>query len=507
MVGKLQKITLGKFFCYDIFIMTLNIYAITDSHQESRNLSRLLSGIYNFEYKNSTPFLILDAGDLFKGIYKKDLSVDAYLKIKKLLPQSEIFITLGNNDFGFAKADFEYLLTTIDKFNHAGINVVCANLKNSKTGEFAPWVSRYKIIELGGHKILLTGFCLNNSCVKKFGYELLDPEECFAELLGEIKGNYDKIIILNHHWYPYSLNLKKFAQKNLNKNINLIIGGHEHSPIKPDFENNIYYPFSFARSLYKMQLDDIICNVEEIKVEDLDFIPEFEKPIIEYENETQLRKTISHRVFNLTKCYSDPCPLGTFISDNMKKVGKTEIAFHSTGFTMGPLNSKDSDVITNYDIKRVMCANCALVKIDISVAELKKVFENATLNRMFRDRGNSRFVQCSRNITITGVGDFETKTYKITQIEINGEKLLDGNYNPIDTTRKFSATIDPYIGSGEQGFTVLQDIPKVKVLDNDRHEVRIDELFRHSLELADKKFSTIGEAYPSFKIIDNLNQQ
>ena len=239
----------------------------------------------------------------------------------------------------------------------------------------------------------------------------------------------------------------------------------------------------------------------------MDFIPEFEKPIIEYENETQLRKTISHRVFNLTKCYSDPCPLGTFISDNMKKVGKTEIAFHSTGFTMGPLNSKDSDVITNYDIKRVMCANCALVKIEISVAELKKVFENATLNRVFRDRGNSRFVQCSRNITITGVGDFETKTYKITQIEINGEKLLDENYNPIDNTRKFSATIDPYIGSGEQGFTVLQDIPKVKVLDNDGHEVRIDELFRRSLELADKKFSTIGEAYPSFKIIDNLNQQ
>ena len=65
--------------------MTLNIYAITDSHQESRNLSRLLSGIYNFEYKKSSPFLILDAGDLFKGIYKKDLSVNAYLKIKKLV--------------------------------------------------------------------------------------------------------------------------------------------------------------------------------------------------------------------------------------------------------------------------------------------------------------------------------------------------------------------------------------------------------------------------------------
>ena len=89
--------------------MDTNIYAITDSHQESRNLSRLLSGIYSFEKSSVAPFLILDAGDLFKGIYDKDLSVNAYIKIKELLPQAQIFITIGNNDFGFKNSDFEYL--------------------------------------------------------------------------------------------------------------------------------------------------------------------------------------------------------------------------------------------------------------------------------------------------------------------------------------------------------------------------------------------------------------
>ena len=47
------------------------IYALTDSHQESRNLSQLLSGIYQLEKCNNEPFLILDAGDIFKGIYEK----------------------------------------------------------------------------------------------------------------------------------------------------------------------------------------------------------------------------------------------------------------------------------------------------------------------------------------------------------------------------------------------------------------------------------------------------
>ena len=146
--------------------METNIYAITDSHQESRNLSRLLSGIYNFEKDNTKDFLLLDCGDLFKGIYEKDLSVKAYLKIKELLPQAQIFITLGNNDFGFNKNDFEYLKTTVQKFQNAGINVICANLFDNKTNTHADWIPEYKIVEINNQKILITGFCLNNSCAK-----------------------------------------------------------------------------------------------------------------------------------------------------------------------------------------------------------------------------------------------------------------------------------------------------------------------------------------------------
>lgn len=94
--------------------MRTNIYAITDSHQESRNLCKLLSGIYNYEKGLNNPFLVLDCGDLFKGIYDKDLSVNSYIKLKQLLPQAQIVITLGNNDFGFYQPDFEYLKSTIE---------------------------------------------------------------------------------------------------------------------------------------------------------------------------------------------------------------------------------------------------------------------------------------------------------------------------------------------------------------------------------------------------------
>ena len=194
--------------------MNTNIYAITDSHQESRNLSRLLSGIYSLEKSSKNPFLILDAGDLFKGIYDKDLSVNAYLKIKELIPQSQIFITIGNNDFGFKKADFEYLKSTIEKFAKAGINVVCANIIDNSTQKSVDWVDRYKIITINNQRILITGFCLNNSCANKFKCTLVEIKQSLKELINKIKEPYDKLIILNHHWYSDSKNLYDYAKEN-----------------------------------------------------------------------------------------------------------------------------------------------------------------------------------------------------------------------------------------------------------------------------------------------------
>jgi len=480
--------------------MKTTIYALTDSHQESRNLSRILSGIYNFESANNAPFLVLDCGDLFKGIYDKDLSVNAYLKLKELLPSANIVITLGNNDFGFTKKDFDYLKSTIEKFASAGIYVVCGNIKNLKTGKWDDIAPRYKIIEINNQKLLITGFCVNNSCARKFGYELIPPAQGLNDILNSINEDFDKIIVLNHHWYTDSKNLKQAVCSD-NIHIDLIIGGHEHSPIAPDYENNIFYPLSFARSLYKMTLDeDRFTDIEQIPVEKCRFIPEFEVPIIKYEEQTKLKKPIAARVLNLTKCYSEPCPLGTFISDNMKKAGNTDIAFHSTGFTMYPLRLEDSEVITKYDLDRVLCATSTIEKIEISVAELKSVFENATANRMIKNRGNSKFIQCSRNMAITGKGNPVDKTYKILQIEINGEKLLDGNQQPIDKKRKFTCTIDPYIGSGEQGFEVLKNIPKTKIL-KDGKEIPINELFYDAVKNAEVNFDGNSD-YPSFKLID-----
>jgi hypothetical protein len=167
---------------------------------------------------------------------------------------------------------------------------------------------------------------------------------------------------------------------------------------------------------------------------------------------------------------------------------------------MYPLRLADSDVITNYDIERVICAGTTIERVELTVEDLKKVFQNATRDRMFRDRGNSRFLQCSRNITITGKGNSANNTYEILQIAIDEENLLDGSGNAKNPICKISCTIDSYIGTGEQGFSMLKDLPKERIL-LDGKEIKLNEMFLSALFEAEKTYKNSSE-YPSFKIIE-----
>jgi 2',3'-cyclic-nucleotide 2'-phosphodiesterase (5'-nucleotidase family) len=479
--------------------MDTTIYALTDTHQESRNLSTLLSFIVKEQKKCNNDFIVLDGGDLFKGIYDKNLSLNAYLKLKEFCPNANIFLTLGNNDFGFGSEDLDFLMYTINKFKSVGINFVCANLKDSRTGEYVNFIQRYKIIFVNGRKVLITGFCLNTSIIKKFGYEFVNSSECLKDLLANIKDDYDSIIVLNHHWYSYSKELIEFANKN-NIKIDLIIGGHEHSPIAPDYDNKIFYPLAFGRTIYKIKLEKNVSEVVQIPLEEIKILPEFEKPILEYENRTKLFEPIAKRVLNLYKWYSEPCALGTFISDNMMRVACSDIAFHSTGFTMYPLKTDVSDVITKYDFEKVICASTPIVTVELNAAQLKEIFENATLKRMYKDNGNSRFLQCSQNISIIGHGQNDDKSYKIIQIEINGEKLLDINQNPINPNKKYTCAIDSFIASGEQGYSLFKNIEKTPVCQNGM-EVHLNTLLLDSLKIAQNKYAYPSE-YPSFCLKD-----
>ena len=138
--------------------------------------------------------------------------------------------------------------------------------------------------------------------------------------------------------------------------------------------------------------------------------------------------------------------------------------------------------------------------MELYASDLKQVFENALSLRMYRNRGNTKFVQCSNNITVTGKGNPEDKTYKVMQINIDGIDLLDDKGEPKDKNKKYTCTTDAYIAAGEQGFEVLKNIPSTPVLDNGE-KISLNQVLYKSLLYAEKTFDG-NPKYPCFKIID-----
>ena len=246
------------------------IYAITDSHQETRKTRAFLSRILH-ETINDKNVLFLNCGDMFKGIYSKNLERDSYIKMKSAKPDIEMVTTIGNNDFGFNRESLDYLIDTIRNFTSKGIKTVCANIFQTD-GKRPDWLLPYTVVNRDGDRTFITGFCINNINTAKFGIVPKPQTDVINEILNAIKKEKpENVIILNHDYMPVSKDIVETCKNNSIK-IDIVIGGHDHDIVPPDTELNIYYPHSFSDSMYKMNLinnngSSQVNNVEMIKNE------------------------------------------------------------------------------------------------------------------------------------------------------------------------------------------------------------------------------------------------
>ena len=94
----------------------------------------------------------------------------------------------------------------------------------------------------------------------------------------------------------------------------------------------------------------------------------------------------------------------------------------------------------------------------------------------------------------------DTQEGYITQIYINGEPLLKDDGTSVYQDKVISCAVDPFVGSGEQGFDVLRPLPKETLLKNN-HLVKIKDLFNQAIKDAEKKYPE-GSSYTSFKLKD-----
>lgn len=482
----------------------IDIFALTDSHQETRKLCCLFSKIIEEAPENGKNTLICDCGDLFKGIYKRELSIESYEILRRQLPEAKIVLAVGNNDFGFNLESFKFLQSAAKRFNQANIHVLCANLLDINTGRCPSWVDPYILLEINHKKVMVTAFCINQVRLSKYGVVLTDIPETFAAMSEVIKHiEPDALIVLNHDLEQCSHDIYQTSLK-CGIRVDLLLGGHEHSPIVPNTEERMYYPQAYSKTMLHFNLEFLKQSTklklqEEINVKQTVINQVFEPHLIEFEEASGLNIPVAKSTLNLEKIYSDPCSLGTFIADCMRMAAKTEIAMISTGYTSHALRYEKDKILTHYNLERAFSADVPLQTVVLTPQELKEVFDNAVKYRYLIPTGNVRFLQCSQNVEIC-CRRRENNEGEVTQIYIGSEPLLKEDGTAVYEDKVISCALDPFIGAGEQGFDVLRQLPKETLLKNN-HLVKIKDLFNNAIKEAEHKYPA-GSLYPSFKVVD-----
>ena len=512
-----MKINLNQCPSLPVFKGITSIRALTDSHQEARAESELLSKIAN-DAKKQNNILVLNCGDLFCGVYSRDLMADLYLKFKQLNPNVEIVIALGNNDPISSKDKYapknpndnrnsvDFYKDTIKEFQKNGISVVCANIKDKDTGKTPSWIKPYTIVERGGDRIFVTGFCIDRLPHKQLNIDVVSQKEAFTLLKEAIKREKaDAIVVLNHDYSDTSRDLYNFA-RSLGFNIDLIIGGHDHDNPKTEPEVRLYSPKTFSKSMFEIDLaikDNInkLMNINEVESGKSKVSDEFEQILQPYEKQSGILDSVAPHVLNLPKFYAHPGSLGTLIADGIKNFAGTDIAFFASNIVKVPLYYQEGKNVLNYDTRKIITFDSTVQKAELSSGELKEVLTSALENRLKLGEQNSRFLQCSSNIKIVGEGNSSDKTYFIKQIFIDGQPLLDSNGEPINPDRKISCAFDNYIPTDGRSLA-LQNASKTDVF-TDGKKLRIDEVLKKQLQAAKGKYQK-GITYPKYELSESI---
>lgn len=500
-----------------MFKGTTAIRALTDSHQEARLECELLTKIGQ-DAKKQNNILLLNGGDLFGGVYSRDLMVDAYLKFKEQNPNVEVVMTIGNNDPISSKdkyapknpddnrSSIEFFKDTIKKFEEKGIHVVCANLEDKDTGKCPDWIKPYEIVERDGDRIFVTGFCIDRLPSKALNINVTGQNEAFDKLKTAIEEEKpDSIIVLNHDYSNTSTKLFNYAKMQGIK-IDLIVGGHDHDNPDTTPEINLYCPKVFSKSMYEMDLqirDNVnkLMHIKETKSGNLPVDEEYESILRPYEEKSGILDKVAPHVLNLPKLYAHPGALGTFIADEMKEITGTDAAFFASNVVRVPLYYKENSDILNYDTRKIITFDSTVQKADLTPDELKEVLYSAVENRLSLGEQNARFLQCSSNLKIEGEGNSKDKTYSIKQIYLNGEPLFDKKGNALEPSKKISCAFDNYIPTDGRSKALFEADRKNVIIDGKK--LRIDEVLKRGLQSAEGRFEK-GTTYPKFELKETI---
>ncbi len=278
---------------------TIAIYHTSDAHGwysarparwDNANSTRLIGGFAALSallQKETTPYLLLDSGDMFQGT-PEGILTKGMASITLMNQLGYAAAVPGNHDYDYTEPNLKVLVSS------ASFPFLGANLYYKADGAHADYLKPYTIIQKDGHRIAVMGLLGKHTAITTLPanvkhLDFRDEASEAAKWLPELeKQRPDAVIVLAHIGLSEDLGLKRVDVSTWTfnpappgtlqvaraaKGIDLILGGHNHvallngyhDPVSGTWLGESSYGLSYVTRA-EMNFDDATGKLTSIKV-------------------------------------------------------------------------------------------------------------------------------------------------------------------------------------------------------------------------------------------------
>ncbi|MFM1652748.1 bifunctional metallophosphatase/5'-nucleotidase [Brevibacillus sp. B_LB10_24] len=395
-------------------------------------------------------FLLMDAGDTFQGtVFANQFKGESIVPILNQLSYNAG--ASGNHEFDFG---YEQLLKLKDMVNYP---IIASNVFKADGTNLLPPV--YKT-EIGGKKFAFIGFVTEDTPIVTHpdnvkGLTFKNPVEIAKQLVPEMKKEVDHVVVVSH----IGVEVDREIAKNVD-GIDLIIGGHSHTPIRtPEVVNGTYIvqDWEYGKSLGRVDMyylgDEMVAFSGGLKEYDETVKPDPEieklvKDVVAKVDEI-MNVVIGKAAVDLdgdrTLVRTRETNLGNFVTDAMLERTKSipgheaDVALTNGGGIRAQVKAGD---ITKKDLYTVFPFPNTLVVVEATGEELRQALEDG-VSKVEEQQG--RFPQIS-GMSFT-YNPSKPAGERIVEVKVGGQ--------PLDPNKTYKVATNDFIAAGGDGYESL----------------------------------------------------
>lgn len=395
----------------------------------------------------------VSGGDLYQGTAISNLThgapVTEFLKEIGLKASA-----VGNHEFDWNRSDI------LNWANEGNFNFLAANVVSKSTGKPVDWAKPYEIIEVDGLKIGLIGITTPETAYKTkpenvSDLSFLDPTEIVNKYAKELKEDkkVNAVVVLSHLGAKMDSTTKKVSGEAVDlangvTNVDAIIASHDHQFTNAIVNNIPIIEAGYnGRGLGILSFDfdenggliNVKGTLDEAYKRSSNIVPDETVLNIVNKYKAELKPILSEKITDLDKTldhdsYSGLTPLGTVVSETMRKITDADIAITNGGGIRAPLQAGE---ITIGDLYTIIPFDNTLFTMELKGSDIKKAIEHGI---MPANMGWGQF---------SGIKVWYDKDAKAGE-RVTSIRLQDGT--PLDMDKYYKVVTNDFMATGGDGY-------------------------------------------------------